>query len=57
MSNLKTGKKAGERKKKEDYSVSVSDGEGTWYNCYTNFWLNVPAGSTSMTQDFTVFGS
>ncbi len=41
----------------QPYQVLVSNGEGTWYNCYNEYWLEVPAGSTTMTQDFTVFGS
>lgn len=41
----------------EQYDVSVSDGKGTWYSCSGEFWLEVPAGSTSITRDFTVFGS
>jgi len=40
----------------EKYVVSVSDGTSEWLNCDTDFWLQVPAGSNSMTQDFTVFG-
>jgi hypothetical protein len=40
----------------DKYVVSVSDGYGTWYMCTNDFWLEVPAGSTSMTKDFTVFG-
>jgi len=41
----------------QEYAVSVSDGTGTWYLCSSGFWLEVPAGSSSMTRDFTVFGS
>ena len=42
------------------YFVRVSKAEGLsylWYNCDTFFQLEVSAGSTSMTQDFTVLGS
>jgi hypothetical protein len=42
------------------YFVRVSKAEGLsylWYNCDTFFQLKVPAGSTSITKDFTVLGS
>lgn len=45
----------------ENYVVSVSDGKGEWYTCSSDFWLGrdfyleVPAGSTSITKDFTAY--